>query len=155
MSDTTNTTGQAPQGGARVSEENPSSASPASAPLASQEASAAPPTSTQDVIAARATNPQQAAAVQNLSSSIKSLKGVTVQAERAASASPEAKVGALVALKAAKKHHGQRFKEAVEAFGDTVARAIKEELGILHGLDHQKVEDAEGVLTPPQNDITS
>lgn len=168
MSDQPNSStaaGLAPSGGIQVSDDPQPAAESSSAqteneaqpdPAASADGPAAsPPANTQTVIAANATNPEQAAAIQALSSSIKSLKGVAVQGERSASQSPEAKIGALAALKAAEANHGHKFRDAVTAFGENIARAIKGELAIIHGLDEGKVADVKAVLTPPQNDVTS
>lgn len=163
MSDPTNSStglGQAPLGAASVTDESANLESSAldttNEPQAgTTDGAAVSPASTQDVIATHATTPEQAAAIQALASSTKSLAGSTVLGERAASQSPEAKIGALTALKAAETNHGHKFRDAVQAFGDTVASAIKGELAILHGLDTGKVADVKAVLTPPQNDITS
>jgi hypothetical protein len=169
MSDQPNSStaaGLAPSGGIQVSDDPQPAAESSSTLETANEAqpdpaasdagpAASPPASTQTVIAAHATDAQGATVIQALSSSIKSLNGTAVQAERSASQSPEAKIGALTALKAAEANHGHKFRDAVQHFGETVARAIKGELAIIHGLDEGKVADVKAVLTPPQNDVTS
>lgn len=113
---------------------------------------AAPATNTAGVITKYAKDgkgPASAQIIQDLSSGLKSLHGVTVQAKRTETQSPEAKVGAVAALKNAIETQAKRFKAAVEHFGEGIATAIKDELIVIHSLTEAKnAEEVVANLTP-------
>lgn len=87
--------------------------------------------------------------IQDLSSSMKSLNGNIVLAQRAATQSPEAKIGAKAALENAVSTHTHQWAAAVSHFGQTIAGEIRDHLIRIHGLTEiTKHTEAASALTP-------